>query len=79
MNTNTADKEITFSLFYRKARKPGMISIEEATAQVERLSREEGWEFKTYNMDRFGRWVLTSARKPAFGWEAVANRAGIAL
>ena len=79
MTTITADKEITFALFYRKARKAGMISIEDATAKVERLAREEGWEFKTYTTDRFGRYILTSARKPAYGWEAVANRAGIAL
>jgi len=79
MNTITAEKEITFTLFYRKARKPGMISAEEATAAVERLSREEGWEFRSYVVDNSGRYVLASARKPAYAWEAVANRAGIEL
>jgi hypothetical protein len=79
MNTITAEKEITFTLFYRKARKPGMISAEEATAAVSDLARKEGWEFKTWTVDRFGRDILASARKPAYAWEAVANRAGIEL
>jgi len=79
MNTITAEKEITFTLFYRNARKAGMVSIEEATAAVAKLATEEGWEFKTWTVDRFGRDILASARKPAYAWEAVANRAGIEL
>jgi hypothetical protein len=78
MNTTiTAEKEITFNLFFRNARKAGTVSIETATAAVEQLARNEGWEFKFWTVDRFGRDIYASARKPAYAWEAVANRAGI--
>ena len=79
MNTMTAEKEITFTLFYRNNRKPGMIDIKQATAAVADLALTEGWEFKTWTVDRFGRNILASARKPSYTWEAVAHRAGIEL
>jgi 3-isopropylmalate dehydratase small subunit len=79
VNTITAEKEITFTLFYRNARNAGMMSTEEATAAVAQLAREEGWELKTWTVDRFGRDILASARKPAYAWVAVANRAGIQI
>ena len=77
MNTITADKEITFKLFYRKNRKPGMVDVNTAIAAVEKLARQEGWEFAMWDLEESGRWIFKSARKPAFAWAAVANRAGI--
>ena len=79
MTTITAEKEITFTLFYRNNRKPEMIDIEQATAAVADLALTEGWEFKTWTVDRFGRDILASARKPSYTWKAAAHRAGIEL
>jgi len=56
-----------------------MIDIKQATAAVADLALTEGWEFKTWTVDCFGRNILASARKPSYTWEAVAHRAGIEL
>ena len=79
MNTTTETKEITFKLFYRKAWKPGMVSVEEATATVAAFARKEGWAFKFMTVDRFGRLIYASSRKPAYAWEDVATRAGLTI
>ena len=77
MNTMTADKEITFKLFYRKNRPAYGISVEEALYKLQILAVTEGWSFYTSYVDNSGRHIIGSARKPAYQWQAIAERAGI--
>jgi hypothetical protein len=70
MNTITAEKEITFTLFYRNTA-PGM-SASTGTPQQSQSSPAKG--LKTWTVDRFGRDIYASSARH-YAWEAVTHRA----